>query len=410
MTSFNRQDEAAAYIKSLDCVHCGLCLEHCPTYRQTGRESANPRGRLYLMRALFEGRAEATPDLVEDLDLCLVCRACESACPSGVRFGDVIAQTRSQIRKRGFIRRWMMKTLLSRGRLRLFARLMRFYQRSGLRAVRHVLPARLRRMESYLPAVPRAADRRPLPSVTPASEPALGVVAVLEGCVMSILFQDVNRDTVRLLAAAGYEVRVPPGQACCGALHEHDGDLEITRRQLEINRLAFQDPAIAAIVMNSSGCAAGLRGADHLIPGGEAMAFRVVDITRFLVDHGERLKYRATPGRVTYDAPCHLHHAQRETTAPLELLRRVPGIDLVPMDMAELCCGAAGIYNLDHPDMSQAILDEKLDALQRTGAQTLLTGNPGCILQWRNGVAARGWEIEVLHPATFLARAMEDSP
>lgn len=401
--------ETAEYLKSLDCIHCGLCVEHCPTYRQLGRESTNPRGRVYLMRAVMEERAEPTPDLIEDLDLCLVCRACESACPSGVRFGEVMAATRQKLRKRGFFRRRMMDVVLDGRRLRRMAGMMRLWQRSGLRVLRHLLPSRLKRMEAYMPAIPSADDRRPLPRRVPADGESKGKVALFEGCVMSVLFQDVNRDTMRLLQAAGYEVVVPEAQSCCGALHEHDGDLDTAHRQLESNIHAFSDirndDVDAAIVLNSAGCAAALCGADHALPDGkgEAFASRITDLTRFLVDHGERLAFASYPDPVTYDAPCHLHHAQRETTAPMQLLARVPDLNLVPMDLWDHCCGAAGIYNLDHPELSGRILDEKLDALERSGARVLLSGNPGCLMQWRHGVRDRGLDVEVLHPATFLA-------
>lgn len=409
MSSVNDQTQAD-YLASLDCVHCGLCIEHCPTYRETGRESANPRGRIYLMRALLEGRAEPTKGMRDDLDLCLVCRACESACPSGVRFGEIMASTRSRLRKRGFFRRTLMNLLHQPKRLRAAASLLRFYQRSGLRVLRHVLPARLRRMEAYAPIIPGRSDRAPLPRRTAASGPPQGTVAVLEGCVMPILFQDVNRDTVRLLAAAGFNVLVPEGQTCCGALHEHDGDLSTSERLLRRNADAFCTEEILNVVSNASGCGAGLLGAAHQVadPKGARLAGKVVDLSRFLLDHGERLRFKPCSLIVTYDAPCHLLHAQREAVAPLAMLRRLPGITLVPLPEADRCCGAAGIYNLDQPEMSTAILSEKLDALASTGAQVLVTGNPGCLLQWRQGVRERGMNVEVVHPATLLARQLED--
>ena len=404
-------EETATYLQSLDCVHCGLCVEHCPTYRHLGRESTNPRGRVYLMRAIMEERVEPTADLVEDLDLCLVCRACESACPSGVKFGEVMAVTRQKLRKRGFFRRRMMSVVLDSRRLHRLAGLMRLWQKSGLRVLRHLLPPPLKRMEAYMPAIPAKDERRPLPRHGPANGKSKGTVALFEGCVMSILFQDVNRDTMGLIQAAGYDVVVPEDQTCCGALHEHDGDLDIAHQQLAKNRDAFANAgaADAAIVLNSAGCAAALCGADHALSdgSGKAMASRITDLTRFLVDHGERLTFSPFPDPVAYDAPCHLHHAQGETTAPAQLLSRVPQLDLVTMDLWDHCCGAAGIYNLDHPHLSQRILDEKLDALERSGARVLLSGNPGCIMQWRNGVKARGLDIEVLHIATFLATQLQ---
>jgi glycolate oxidase iron-sulfur subunit len=400
--------DTAAYLASLDCVHCGLCIEHCPTYLQTGRESANPRGRIYLMRALMEKRQEPTPAITDELNLCLVCRACESACPSGVQFGEVMAATRSEIRKRGFLRRTMMSALHKPRLLRVGASLLRFYQRSGLRVLRHVLPRRLKQMEAYLPPIPTSKVRKPLPQWSPAVGPSKGTVALLEGCVMPIFFQDVNRDTMRLLQAAGFDVIVPQDQTCCGALHEHDGDLTTAKRLLETNANAFQDTSILALVSNSSGCGAGLQSAAHHLdaPKGRALASKVVDLSRFLVDHGERLSFQETPLKVTYDAPCHLYHAQKETKAPLLLLKRIPGLQLIPLPEADRCCGAAGIYNLDQPEMSASILSEKLDALESTGAKVLVTGNPGCLLQWRQGVKQRGLDIEVIHLATLLMRTV----
>ena len=400
------------YQRSLDCIHCGLCLEHCPTYVQTGREGASPRGRVYLMRALMEERCEATPDVLADLDLCLVCRACETACPSGVRYGEMIAHTRSETRHRSWIRRRMVNLLTHPRLLRLLMASLRLYQRTPLRAVARILPARLRAMEQNLPPIPPRSARRPLERRYRAHGPERGTVAFLEGCVMPLLFGDVNRATIRLLQAAGYDVAVPASQTCCGALHEHDGDLETARALARQNLEAFSDPAFEHVILDSAGCGAALKGYPHLLPDDprapSLAAPRTIDFSRFLLDHGEALSFRpATAGPVTYDAPCHLHHAQAETTAPLDLLRRIPNLDLVSLPGAENCCGAAGIYNLDHPEMSAQILDLKLDALEGTGARILLTGNPGCHLQWSQGIRRRRLEVEVQHPAVFLAAHVE---
>ena len=407
--SIGSKEDQASYLASLDCVHCGLCLEHCPTYRVTGRESANPRGRVYLMRGLLEDTVQPTQDVTDELDLCLVCRACETACPSGVRFGELMASTRERTRPRGRIRRRMMKLLTSRKGLNRFAGLMRFYQKSGLRVFRHVLPGRLKRMEAYLPQIPDGAERAPLPLGSPAIGREQGTVALFAGCVAQVLFQDVNQDTISLLTHAGYNVLCPEDQACCGALHEHDGDLATTRDLLRRNVSAFGLPEITAVISNASGCGAGLKQAPHLLGGEDAsqLADRVVDVARFLVDHGHLLEFNRCDSTVTYDAPCHLHHAQCETEGPLPLLQRIPGLRLEPLPDADRCCGAAGIYNLDQPEMSEAILDAKLDALAITGAEILLTGNPGCILQWRGGIARRGLGVRVLHPVTFLANQLK---
>jgi glycolate oxidase iron-sulfur subunit len=413
-TTPSTADPAArlAYTQSLDCVHCGLCTQYCPTFRVTGDESQNPRGRIYLMRAELEGRITKTPDFVEAMDSCLVCRACEAVCPSGVRFGELMAHTRAETRKPGPIRKILLRKVIpSRRLLGLFASLTLVWQQIFRPVFGRFLPAKLRVMDGMAPEIPESDARRPLEPFHPAVGDRLGTVAVLEGCVMPILFQSVNRDLVKLLTRAGFDVKVPEGQSCCGALHEHDGDLETAGTLVKTNARAFADRDIESIVMNSAGCGAALKGCGHLLPGdasADALARRTVDMSRFLVERGGRLRFRETRVRVTYDAPCHLLHAQGEAKAPLELVKKVPGITFVPMDLADLCCGAAGIYNVDHPDMSDAVLDPKLDALAQTGAEVLLTGNPGCMLQWKRGIERRGMKVRVLHPATFLADALAD--
>jgi glycolate oxidase iron-sulfur subunit len=401
--------DTAAYLQSLDCVHCGLCIEHCPTYRLTGRETANPRGRVSLMRALYERRITATPAVERELDLCLVCRACESACPSGVRFAEILADTRARLRRRGALRRWLFSRLESRRRLHGLASLLRLAQGLGLAALARRLPGRIGRLAAYAPPIPPRRARRPLPARTPAQGEHRGRVALLEGCVMSILFAETHRDTARLLAAAGYEVLALREPACCGALHEHDGDPATARRLLAQLAAAVDDPGILAFVSNSAGCGAWTReAARHLsTEAAEDLGSRTLDWSRFLLGHGGALRFRQESALVAYDAPCHLHHGQRETRAPEELLARVPGLRVVPLPGTELCCGAAGVYNLDHPEESSRLLDLKLDELAASGAGILLTGNPGCILQWRAGVRRRGLGISVLHPASFLASRLE---
>jgi glycolate oxidase iron-sulfur subunit len=391
-----------AYRASLDCVHCGLCTQQCPTYRLTGDENQNPRGRIYLMRALLEGRAAPEPDLVEALDSCLVCRACESICPSGVRFGEIMAHTRSRTRRRGFFRRLLMDRVLTNPRrLGRLATVIGLWQRSPLARLRRFLPARLRAMESLAPVVPPRAARAPLPRAGEPAGPARGTAALLEGCVMPVAFQDVNRATRDLVLAAGFRVVVPEGQGCCGALHEHDGDLDGARRLARQNLAAFGREPFDLLVTNSAGCAAALHGYAHL--AGAALPGRLVDLSRFLLEHGSALAFRAGEERVTWDAPCHLQHALGEVHAPLALLRRLHGDRFVRMEQDDLCCGAAGVYNVDHPEMSRGVLEPKLDALARTGAEVLVTANPGCILQWRRGIAERRLPVRVEHLATWMA-------
>lgn len=398
-----------AYQASLDCVHCGLCTQQCPTYRLTGDENQNPRGRIYLMRALLEDRAGPEPDLVAALDSCLVCRACESICPSGVRFSEIIAHTRARTRRRGFLRRFLMDRVLTRrGRLDRIAGLIGLWQRSPLAKLGRFLPARLRAMEALAPRIPPKAAREPLAAATDPPGPSRGTVALLDGCVMRVAFPDVNRATRDLALAAGFRVVVPAGQTCCGALHEHDGDLEGARRLARENLEAFGHEPFEWLVTNSAGCAAALQGYPHL--AGAALPGRLVDLSRFLLEQGAGLSFRSRGERVTWDAPCHLQHAIREVRAPHELLGRLHGDRFVRMELEDFCCGAAGVYNVDHPAMSREILAPKLDALARTGAEVLITANPGCLLQWRAGIAERGLPVRVEHLATWMLEHLEAGP
>jgi glycolate oxidase iron-sulfur subunit len=395
-----------AYLASLDCVHCGICTQQCPTYRVTGDENQNPRGRIYLMRALLEDRIEPEPDLVAALDSCLVCRACESVCPSGVRFSEIMAHTRSRTRRRGAVRRFLMDRVLTNPRrLARLAGLVGLWQRSPLAKLRGLLPARLRAMEALAPRIPPRKERAPLPRASEPRGTPRGAVALLDGCLMPVAFPDVNRATRDLVLACGFRVVVPAGQGCCGALHEHDGDLDGARGLARANLAAFGRAPFDLLVTNSAGCAAALQGYRHL--AGAAMPGRIVDLSRFLLEHGSGLAFRPSAEVVTWDAPCHLQHALGEVKAPLELLGRIQGNRFVRMEQDDLCCGAAGVYNIDHPEMSRDVLAGKLDALARTGAAVLVTANPGCLLQWRSGIVERGLPVRVEHLATWLLARLD---
>ena len=412
------------YERSLDCVHCGLCLSSCPTYLQTGNETASPRGRIHLMRALAEGRIEADARLAEPMELCLACRACESACPSAVRFGQMMEITRHELhsKKVGSRTGRLLRTLALRGlvphrrRLAILAFALRAYRRLGLRSLVHalrldrLLPVRLRTMEAQAPDIPPARERRPLPSFTPASPdaPSRGRVAYLEGCVMPQLLGDANRAVVDALAAAGFDVSVPRSQTCCGALHAHAGDLEHARELARRNIAAFADAD--RIVLGSAGCGAAMRDYPDWLTDDDAagaasgLANRIIDVLALFdeLDIEPRGRPELAGVRVAYDAPCHLHHAQRCDDGPRRVIARIPGIETVELANADLCCGAAGVYSITHPEMSDAVLADKLDDLERCGAAVLITGNPGCMLQWRRGIAGRGLDVRVMHPAQLL--------
>ncbi len=408
----------AIYRKSLDCVHCGLCLSSCPTYLATGREISSPRGRIYLMRGVAEGRIELG-DLATEAYLCLGCRACETACPSGVEFGSMLEETRERVDAAGLragwrfrLERFLLRQVVARPlRLHALVSILGAVQSLGLdRLVLPLLPRSIREAHALMPAIPAAGDRRALPRLTPAEGERRGRVAFFAGCIMPEIFGDVNRATVRVLARNGFDVLVPPEWGCCGALHAHTGDVGFARRLASANvrRFAAGRESVDAIVVNSAGCGAALREIGHWLPGeGERYAAKIRDVAEFLDDVGLRPPNSPVRARVCYDDPCHLIHGQRVVDAPRRLLRQIEGLELVAHRNPDRCCGAAGIYNLTHPEMSRSVLDAKLDALQEARPDVIATGNPGCLMQLRSGVRSRGLPARVVHPIELLDQAYQ---
>ena len=403
------------YQQSLDCVHCGLCLSSCPTYVATGRETSSPRGRIYLMRGVAEGRVDPGPLLAEEAALCLGCRACETACPSGVNYGQMLESTREAIATSGAPRglgarfeRGVLRHLVAvPRRLRAAVTALGWVQALRLdRLAGRLAPRALARAIDLAPRVPARGSRRPLPMRTPAVGAVRGRVALFTGCVMSEVFADVHRATLRVLSGNGFEVVVPPGQGCCGALHAHSGDGAFARELAERNLDAFGAEAFDAIVVNSAGCGAAMRDVEHWLgERGRAFSGQVRDVCEWLDEAGLRPPAGALRARVCYDDPCHLVHAQRVAAAPRRLLAAVEGLELVAHAEAEACCGAAGTYNLTQPAMSQQVLARKLDHLEAADPDWIVTGNPGCMLQLASGARLRGIRARVAHPIELLDAA-----
>lgn len=412
------------YAKSLDCIHCGLCLTTCPTYRLTGNEGSSPRGRVHLMRAVAEERLEADEDFAAEMDFCLLCRHCESVCPAGVQFGSMMELTRGALAATqarplpARLARWIGFRVLLRHRaaLRAFAWVGRLGQ--TLRLDRLAAPV-LRRFGidvADLPAIPPARHRARLPRRTPAEGASRGPVAMLEGCVMPELFGDVNRATVESLAALGHDVEVPSDQVCCGSLHAHNGELETARELAQRNIEAFEASA-GPLVVNSAGCGSHMREVHHLFDAddpwrerAERFAERVRDysevVTEALDGRSLELPPGALEGPVAWDDPCHLCHGQQIRDEPRAILDAIGGLERREMPGAESCCGSAGIYSILRPDDSRAILEPKLEELERSGARTLVTGNPGCHMQWESGLRRRGAVPRVMHLAQVVAAAL----
>lgn len=424
----NAQD-IVDYTKSLDCVHCGLCLRTCPTYRDTGRESASPRGRIHMMRSVAEGATEVDRHWIDELDGCLVCRNCESVCPSGVEYNELMAHTRAALADssqrsalgRESLRFGLRTVLTSRGMIDLFAAMLRLGQRLGLLGAF----GSLGKGASNLPPVPPARERQPLAPTHPAQGRREGEVAVLEGCVMPVFFSHVNRATVEVLQAAGREVHVPRGATCCGALQAHNGELETARllaRQMIESMESVRDESgeLLPVVVNSAGCAAQMKEYGQLLAEDPEFAERAARFAGRVKDFSEYLAEEApdrlagalstdtpeVPSPLTFDDPCHLCHGQGVRSQPRELLDHVAA-ERVELEESESCCGSAGLFATLRPEESQRILAPRLEALNASGARTLVTANPGCQLQWQSGVQQAGIDAEVLHIAEVLRRSLK---
>jgi glycolate oxidase iron-sulfur subunit len=414
--------EKIPYRRYQECVHCGLCTASCPTYVETRNENDSPRGRIYLMRAVADGRLAMGPRVREHLELCLDCRACESACPSGVQYGRMIEpfkialeQTAAPAGKGSFLQRLILHHLFPHpGRVKAALAPARLLQRLGIldwaerSGLTRLLPPTLRRMQAMLPRLTGRSSR--LPDVLPAIGPKRARVALFLGCVADAMFPETNVATARVLQQNGCEVVIPRGQVCCGAIHYHSGieqpALELARR----NMAEFGAEDVDAIIVNAAGCGAMLKDYAHILPAAEhdeseRFAAKVKDISEYLMTLGPIPPTNPIPATVTYHDACHLCHAQQVRSQPRALLGLIPGLRLVPLEESEICCGAAGTYNLTQPEMSERLGRRKMDYIEATGAEVVATGNVGCILQIARKVKERGKPIEVVHPVDLLDRA-----
>ncbi len=391
------------------CVHCGFCLQACPTYLTLEDENDSPRGRIVLMRALVEGTLPlGDPDVRTHIDRCLGCRACETACPSGVPYGQLLEATRATLtrdRPNPPIARAILFVFGQGALLRLAMWGGRVARRLRVSALLSRLPGRLGFAMAMLEATRSPLTRAPY---EPASDGARGTTAMLTGCVMEGLFSETNRATERTLTVNGYAMVPADGQQCCGALHAHAGDDETARRLARANVAAFERSGAALIAVNAAGCGAMMKEYGHLLAAdpewkerAERVAARVRDVSELLAEAGP-VPGGALALSVTYDAPCHLLHAQRVATPPLQVLAAIPGLRLSPLEGSEHCCGSAGIYNLVEPDVSERVLEPKLANIAATGATLVATGNPGCLMQIGAGLHQADMRARVVHPVDLL--------
>lgn len=429
--------------KLLTCVHCGLCLPSCPTYRQLGNENDSPRGRIYLMRAAVEDKIQISDSFINHIDLCLGCRACETACPSSVPYGHLLEAARAEVSqaksKRGsvaefavrfflnqiFTRTWLLRALMAMTRWMRDSGLAQLAFESGL--VKGRLRLALALLLSTRPLIAKSAKLRDegeklskdgkvsetevAPSKTRQRDNALRI-SLLRGCVMEGLFSQTNRATERVLIRNGCELVETQEQMCCGALAAHAGQIETAKQLARKNIEAFSRNECDRIITNAAGCGAAMKEYEALLADDARFADRarqfsakVRDISEFLAEHGIAPPSGAVNRRVTYDAPCHLMHAQKIMQAPMEVLRAIPGLALVSLKGFETCCGGAGIYNLQHPELSADILRDKIESIKESGADTVATANPGCIMQIGAGALLGNLKMDVVHPVELLDAA-----
>jgi glycolate oxidase iron-sulfur subunit len=405
------------------CIHCGLCLNACPTYRELGLEMDSPRGRVYQMVQVSEG-APITPSYIEHIGLCLACRGCESACPSGVRYGRMVEDARAEIEARvprgpmaQRVRRFFFNHLLeSRTALTVAGTLLYIYQASGLKALARTMGAlhlagHLGDLAQLAPSAEPPFFFSQIGQTFPAEGETRHRVAFLAGCIANISFARLNEATVRVLQKNGCEVVVPAGQGCCGALHVHSGLPEDARRLARRNIDAVLE-GFDAIITNAAGCGSTLKEYGDLLEDDAAYAAKAKqfsglmrDVTEFLASIELNREMAPVDRIVTYQDSCHLAHGQRVRTAPRKLLAAIPGLKFREMRSADVCCGSAGIYNVVENQMSMQILASKMEAVNASGAGIIATANPGCMLQLEAGVRLHGKRQRVMHVVELLDEA-----
>jgi glycolate oxidase iron-sulfur subunit len=407
------------------CVHCGLCLNHCPTYRLWQLEADSPRGRIRQMILVREGQLPLSSGFVDHIDKCLDCRSCETACPSGVEYGKLVEHARARIENE-YSRPWFARVIRNfvflsllpfPGRIEAIAKVLRFYQRSGLQSIARgsgiLKLLGLAEREQLLPRIDDQFFFSELGKTFTARGQTRARVAFFAGCIANVTFSKLNAATIRVLTANGCEVVVPREQFCCGALAAHAGVRETARELARKNIQAFGSEGFDAILTNAAGCGSTLKEYDHLFEANEpehaaAMAFRekMRDVTEFLAELGLTAKLKPLLERVTYQDSCHLLHGQKVREAPRQLLRAIPGVEFVELPYSDICCGSAGVYNVTQTEASLDLLREKMEYAKKTGARVIATANPGCLLQLRAGVEIHKTSQEVLHVVEILDRVL----
>jgi glycolate oxidase iron-sulfur subunit len=416
------RDAEIDYELFLDCVHCGLCTSACPTYLELGHEADSPRGRIYLMRAVTDGRLDLNAEVRRHLDLCLDCRACESACPSGVQYSKLIEPFRIHMARSGIPTHhtsWIERLMLFHitpyaGRMRRLLAPVRWLQKLGLDRLMEriglprLLPGSLRHMQEMLPRLKPHYGY--LPKVLPAEGPRRARVALFTGCAADAFFPETNLNTARVLQKNGCEVWIPRNQVCCGALQYHAARPKAAQQFAQTNIDTFSSPAssVDAMIVNAAGCGAMLKEYGHLLHhqpasgAAETLAAKVRDISEFLVELGPIKPEHPVPLRAVYHDACHLCHGQQIRRQPRQLLEMIPGLKSVPLNETEICCGAAGSYNLTEPEMAERLGQRKVENILQANVDAVFAGNVGCLLQIGRYLRRRRSDIWIAHPIDAL--------
>jgi glycolate oxidase iron-sulfur subunit len=431
------------YEQLTNCMRCGFCLPACPTFKETGVEAESPRGRIALMKAVTDGLMEPDKAFANQMNHCLGCRACEPVCPADVKYGHLLEQARDSIEDHTRHSWWIRlvrhlffrKILPHQNRVKWIGLGLQLYEKTGLRklvrksGVFKRLPQHMSQMEAILPDSSYQGVVERLGATIPAKGAKIATVGLFRGCIMDVMFTDTNINTAKLLSEAGFEVIIPPGQNCCGALHAHSGEQQLAKELAKRNIEAFRETEVDYIVSNAGGCGAILVEYDHLLHGEPEwetqagwFAARVRDVSDILAEKGnmgrllERSEGESISGEtsgttavaastvITYQDSCHLRNVMRASSAPRQLLKGIDGVKFVELKESERCCGSAGIYNLTQPGMANQILDHKMEHVNHTGAHYLLTSNPGCLLQMKLGIERHkpAGDMKAVHIVDFL--------
>nr|WP_197969911.1 (Fe-S)-binding protein [Mesobacillus harenae] len=407
--------------KWADCVHCGMCLESCPTYEQTGQEQHSPRGRVHLIKSVAEGKLQVNEQFIDPVFQCLDCRACTTACPADVDVGGLIEEARGQIRQampltglKGAVSKLFLHDLFPhQNRLNTVGSLLKFYQKSGMQKVvrktklLNIMPQHLADMEAIMPEVKSPVKKKYKDvKVIKSKGETKREVAMLTGCIMDVMFSDINESTINVLTRNGNDVVIPQNQTCCGALHVHAGDRDMGRKLAKQNMEAFED--FDKIIVNAAGCGCMMKEYAELFKEdremhakAEKFSEKVEDISKHLHDTGYEKPKTEMKTKITYHDACHLAHGQGIRQQPRDILLNIPGVDMVSMPNSDRCCGSAGIYNITNPEMANAVLESKMENVP-DDVEMISMGNPGCMLQMAMGVQKYGRNQKIVHTVQLL--------